>query len=96
MGDGSYQMNTNYVNSLAVQQEYSDGTTEEVIITKAQLANAQVFPAMQGDAFDVYAYVSRINSSKTLVHNKVWIKYGSYWFNINNSSVDAPHFLLEV
>ena len=96
MGNGSYQMNTNYVNSLAVQQEYSDGTTEEVIITKAQLANAQVFPAMQGDTFDVYAYVSRINSSKTLVHNKVWIKYGSYWFNINNSSVDAPHFLLEV
>lgn len=95
MGDGTYRMNTNYVNSLAVQQEYSDGTTEETIVTKAQLSSA-VFPATQGDAFDVYAYVSRINSSKTLVHNKVWVKYGTYWFNIDNSSIDSPHFLLEV
>ena len=95
MGSGTYQMSINYVNSLAVQQEYSDGTTEETIVTKAQL-NSAVFPAMLGDSFDVYTYVSRINSSKTLVHNKVWIKYGTYWFNIDNSSVDSPHFLLEL
>jgi len=96
MGNGTYVMNTNHVNNIAVQQEYSDGTTEETIITKSQLSNAGIFPAMQGDSFDVYAYVSRINSSKTLVHNKVWVKYGSYWFNVDNDSVDSPHFLLEI
>ena len=95
MGDGSYQMNINNVNSIAVQQKYSDNTTEETIITEAQLDGGQIFPAMQGDLWDVVAYVSRINPSKTLVHTKVWVKYGSYWFNVDNNSIDYPHFLLE-
>ena len=95
MGDGTYQINTNNVNSIAVQQQYSDNSTEETIITEAQLDGGQIFPAMQGDLWDVVAYVSRINSSKTLVHTKVWVKYGSYWFNVDNNSIDYPHFLLE-
>tara|TARA_R110001632_G_scaffold194957_1_gene316459 strand:+ start:291 stop:1856 length:1566 start_codon:yes stop_codon:yes gene_type:complete len=95
MGDGTYQMNINYINSIAVQQEYSDGTTEETIITKAQIGGGQAFPSSLGDAYDIVAYISRINSSKTLVHNKAWIKYGSYWFNIDNDSIDSPHLLLE-
>jgi len=95
MGNGTYQMNTNYINNIAVQQEYSDGTTEEFMITKSAILGGQAFGAMQGDSWDVVAYISKINTSKTLVHTKAWIKYGSYWFNIENGSVDAPHFLLE-
>ena len=95
MGDGTYKMNTNYINNIAVQQEYSDGTTEDFIITKSAILGGQAFGAMQGDPWDVVAYISKINSSKTLVHTKAWIQYGSYWFNIDNDSVEAPHFLLE-
>lgn len=95
MGDGSYKMNTNYINNIAVQQEYSDGTTEDFMITKSAILGGQAFGAMQGDPWDVVAYISKINTSKTLVHTKAWIQYGSYWFNIDNNSAEAPHFLLE-
>lgn len=94
MGDGSYQMNTNYINNIAVQQEYSDGSTEDFMITKSAISGGQAFGAMQGDPWDVVAYISKVNATKTLVHTKAWIKYGSYWFNIDNGSVDQPHFLL--
>jgi hypothetical protein len=95
LGDGSFALNANYINGIAVIQDYSDSTYEEWIISKTEITNNSLaIGGMVGDSYDLYVKVLSPQQSKTITQTKLWVDYGGYWFNVDNNSVDKPHFLV--
>lgn len=91
IGDGSYVLNANNLQLLAVKQTFTDNSTAESIYSPF----ADLFSAQVNDTFDLGIVVNSLNSNKTILSNEVWVKYQNNWFFINNNSINEPNFYLE-
>jgi hypothetical protein len=92
IGDGTYILNANNVQLLAVKQTFTDASVVESVYNPS----SDLFSAQINDPYDLRINVSSFNSNKTLQSNEIWIKYQNNWFFINNNSVNEPSFYLEV
>lgn len=90
VGDGNYNYDLlNRTAIVKVQQGYTDGTILEETIT----SNFSIIGSPAGSSFDYNMYITQLDTNKTADFTKVWTKSkDGNWYNINNSSSDAPHF----
>jgi len=90
VGDGNYNYDLlNRTAIIKVQQGYTDGAILEETIT----SNFSIIGSPAGSSFDYNMYITQLDTNKTPDFTKVWTKSkDGNWYNINNSSSDAPHF----
>ena len=91
IGDGSYVLNNNNVQLIAVKQTFTDSSVIESVYNPV----SDLFSAQINDPYDLRININSLDSNKTILSNEIWIKYQNNWFFINNSSINEPNFYLE-